>query len=254
MAICVVFVCNKKYLPKFTDTINMLKTAGKYKGDITLIIGADLKDQKTDLETKYNIEVVYFPEFTFDEDFMNSFYSLTRPGIWKNKIFQYHKFHLFNSYFKKWDYILYLDCGIKILRPIQPLLDLQKANILLARNDPWGPFINKWSLGTQFDETHPKFNELNSKYNLFNIKNYFNTSCMLFDTNIIQENTCKNLYDLSIKYPLAITNDQAIVALYFICIDEKWEELSVEDDEQYFYDYKPRNRKKPYIMHKWWEL
>tara|TARA_Y100000992_G_C21183073_1_gene451669 strand:- start:48 stop:746 length:699 start_codon:yes stop_codon:yes gene_type:complete len=232
----------------------MLKTKGEYNGEILLIIGDDMKDKENEIKLKYDIQVKYFPNFIFDEKFMKDFNSLNRQALWKNKIFQYHKFHIFNTYFKQWDYILYLDCGINILRPIKPILELKKPDILLARNDPWGPFINKWSLGTQFDQTHNKFEELNKTYNLLDIKNYFNTSFMLLDTNIIKENICKDLYNLSINFPLAITNDQAIIALYFICIDKKWEELKIEDEKQYYYDYKPRNRSKPYIMHKWWEL
>jgi len=254
MSICIVFVCNKKYLTKFSKTIQMLKQNGNYNGDIILIIGDDLKEQEIKLKNEYNISVKYFPNLIFDKEFMDNFNKLNRDSLWKNKIFQYHKFHLFNSYFKQWNYILYLDCGINILRPIQPILDSKENNILFARNDPWGPFINKWSLGTQFDQTHPMFNELNIKYELLNIKNYFNTSVILFDTNIIQENTSKDLYNLSIKYPLSITNDQGIIALYFICINKKWKELKIKDNNQYYYDYKPRNKKKLYIMHKWWEL
>jgi hypothetical protein len=254
MTTCIVFLCNKRYLSKFSKTLKMLRDNGKYDGDITLIIGNDLKEQEIKLKEEYNIQVKYFPDFKFDEEFMKNFNSLNRSSQWRNKIMQYHKFHIFDIYFKQWKYILYLDCGINILRPIQPILDVKKADILLARNDPWGPFINKWSLGTQFDQTHPIFNELNEKFNLLDVKNYFNTSFMLFDTNIIQKNISNELYNLSLKYPLAITNDQAIIALYFICINKKWEEIKIEDDIQYYYDYKPRNKSKPYIMHKWWEL
>ena len=130
-------------------------------------------------------------------------------------------------------------------------------NTFLARNDAWGPFVNKWSLGTQFDTEHPMFNELNEKYDLLNIKKYFQTGVMLYDTNIINENTFNDLYELANKYPIAKMNDQAIIALYFICIDKKWQELPVEDNEQQYYDLKPRRSLreggKPYIMHKWWE-
>ena len=65
-------------------------------------------------------------------------------------------------------------------------------------------------------------------------------------------NKIKNdLYELTLKYPIVIQNDQAIIALYFVCIDKKWEDLIKEDDKQYFYDYKPNKKGKPYIMHKW---
>lgn len=250
MTTCVVFVCNQRYLKKFSKTIKMLRENGKYEGDIVLIIGNDLKEMETELKEQYNISVKYFPDTIFSDDFIKDFSSLKRNGIWRDKIFQYHKFNIFNTFFKKWDYIFYIDCGIKVFRPVQPIIDSKIENTLLARNDPWGPFLNKWTLGTQFDNQHPIFHELNEKYNLLNIKSYFNTSVMLIDTNIIQETTSKELYNLSVKYPISLTNDQGIIALYFICINKKWQELKKEDDDQYYYDYKPNNNK-PYIMHKW---
>ena len=257
MSLCAVFVCDQRYLSKFTKTLKMLRENGKYEGDVVLIIGDDLKHKETELQEKFNISVKYFSNIAFKDNFIKEFNSLKRDQHWKTKIFQYHKFNIFDVFFKKWDYIFYIDCGINIFRPVQPIIDSKIENTLLARNDPWGPFLNKWSLATQFDTEHPIFRELNEKYNLLNIKSYFNTSLMLIDTNIIQETTSKELYDLSVKYPISITNDQAIIALYFICINKKWQEFKIEDDEQYYYDYKPRRSLaqggKPYIMHKWWE-
>jgi hypothetical protein len=46
-------------------------------------------------------------------------------------MFQYHKLHLFNTFFKQWDYIFYLDCGITIFSNIEPIIQECKKNILL---------------------------------------------------------------------------------------------------------------------------
>ena len=252
MSICVLFVCNKKYMGKFQNTLNMLRTNGKYEGEVVLIIGNDLKEESEKLNEKYNIQTVYFPDFYFDENFMKEFNSLDRQSHWKDKIFQYHKFNIFDEFFKKWDYIFYIDSGVKIFRPIEPILKTRSKDTLYARNDPWGPFINKWTLGSQFDMKNPIFKSFNEEYNLDKITSYFNTSVMLFDTSIITSTIKNDLYQLSLKYPISITNDQAIIAFYFICIYKKWQELQKQDDEQCFYDYKPDDRiKKPYIMHKW---
>ena len=244
MSVCVLFVCNNKYINKFQNTLNMLRTNGKYEGEVVLIIGNDLKEESEKLNEKYNIQTIYFPDFYFDKNFIDE-------SFLKDKLFQYHKFHIFDEFFKRWNYILYLDCGIKIFRPIEPILKSYKKDTFYARTDPWGPFVNKWCLGSQFDMKNPKFKELNDKYNVDKIMNYPNTSVMLFDTNIITNNIKNDLYELTLKYPIVIQNDQAIIALYFVCIDKKWEDLKKEDDKQYFYDYKPNKKGKPYIMHKW---
>ena len=248
MNICVVFVCNNKYLNKFKNTLQLLRTNGQYEGDVLLVIGNDLKEQENEIKKNYNIQVKYFPDIIFDEDFMKNFNSLNRPGHWKSKIFQYHKFYLFDVYFKQWDYIFYLDCGINILRPIQPILDSKKKYNLLAHNDAYPTQLGKWKLSLQFDKTKPLFKNLCEKYDLN--KDYFQTTILLFDTNIIHEKLFENIYNLACKYPISRTNDQGIIALYFINVENKWEQIKIQDEEQYYYDYIKRSGNKPYIMHK----
>lgn len=251
MSLCIVFFCNSKYFPKFKQTLHQLRNAGEYKGEIVLAIGDDLLDKQESIQNEYDVTVKHFPDIVFNDKFLSYFNTIKRDGLWRNKIFQYHKFYLFDEYFKQWKYIFYLDCGVKIFRPIQTIIDSKSENTMLARNDPWGPFINKWSLATQFDMECDVFPPMNQLFHLDTIKNYFQTTIMLFDTQIIESTTFQDLNDLANKYPCSITNDQAIIALYYICINPKWKELPIEDDIQYFYDYKPRNNKKPYIIHKW---
>jgi len=43
--ICIVFVCNKQYINNFINSYFDLINNGKYKGDICLVIGNDLKDE-----------------------------------------------------------------------------------------------------------------------------------------------------------------------------------------------------------------
>ena len=246
MNICVVFVCNKNYLQKFSNTLHLLRINGQYNGEVVLIIGDDLKEQETELKNKYNIKVKYFPDIIFDKEFINNFNSLNRSAHWKIKKFQYHKFYLFDVYFKQWDFIFYLDCGINIFRPIQPILDSKKKNKLLAHNDAYPTYI--WKLSNQFDNNHHLFKKLEKEYNL-NI-NYFQTTIMLYDTKIINENTYYDLFKLANKYPISRTNDQGIIALFYTTINKKWEQIKMQDDTQYYYDYMKRNNNKPYIMHK----
>ena len=122
MSVCVLFVCNNKYINKFQNTLNMLRTNGKYEGEVVLIIGNDLKEESEKLNEKYNIQTIYFADFYFDKNFIDE-------SFLKDKLFQYHKFHIFDEFFKRWNYILYLDCGIKIFRPIEPILKSYKKDM-----------------------------------------------------------------------------------------------------------------------------
>jgi hypothetical protein len=109
--VCVVFLCDKAYFNKFIYTCNQLITNGKYKGNICLVIGDDLLNDKLldcDLIRNNNIMIKHFPNIKFTKEFIDIQRNIPRPPHWFKKLFQFHKLHLFNTFFKQWDYIFYL--------------------------------------------------------------------------------------------------------------------------------------------------
>ena len=71
--LCVVFLCDKAYFNKFVNTCNQLITTGKYKGDICLVIGDDLHNDKMldcDIIKNNNITIKHFPNITFTKEFL----------------------------------------------------------------------------------------------------------------------------------------------------------------------------------------
>ena len=213
--VCVVFVCNQKYFDKFLMTCGQLIERGKYKGEICLVIGDDLKEKNEYLQHSFilenKIKIKYFPDIYFTNQFIDTFYRLGRDELWRQKIFQYHKLHLFNVYFKKWDYIFYIDCGVNIYQDVKPMIESRKNMRLLAHSDSYPNY--EWKLKVQFDSSNELFEKMNRTYDL-NI-DYFQTTIMLYDTQIIEENTFRDLHQLMLDYPISKTNDQGIIALYF---------------------------------------
>jgi len=57
------------------------------------------------------------------------------------------------------------------------------------------------------------FDKLEENYKL-EVQNYFQTGVMYFDTNIIEKNTKNEIINLVKKYPISISNEQAILNLY----------------------------------------
>jgi hypothetical protein len=80
---------------------------------------------------------------------------------------------------------------------------------------------------------------------------YFQTTIMLFDTSIIEDDTFQQLYELTEKYPVSKTNDQGILNLYYHCIKKKWKQIELGDEFTYYYDFNIRQSDKPYIMTKY---
>ena len=246
--VCVVFLCNKAYFSKFIYTGNQLIVNGKYKGNICLVVGDDLHNNELlncDIIKNNNIVVKYFPNISFSNEFLITNNSIQTDGRNLTKKFQWHKLHLFNIFFKEWNYILYLDCGIHIFSDISPILNEITENTLLAHSDAYPTY--EWKLHNQFDKKNVEyFSKLNNTFNL-NI-DYFQTTMMLYDTKIIQNNTYDNLFKLSTEYPISKTNEQGIMALYFTNIEPLFKQIKTHNEVIHFYDYLSRDKNNKYIM------
>ena len=248
MEVCAVFLCDKAYFNKFIYTCNQLITNGKYSGKICLVVGDDLQNDKIldcDLIKKNNIIIKHFPNIPNTQTFLEIQKKMERPPHWFQKQFQFHKFHLFNTYFKQWDFIFYLDCGITIFSDVSPIINEITKNTLLAHSDAYPTY--EWKLHNQFDKKNTEyFTKLNETHNL-NI-DYFQTTVMLYDTNVIQTDTYDNLLNLLWEYPISITNDQGIIALYFTNIKPLFKQIKTHNETLFFYDYLARRNNFKYIM------
>ena len=251
---CAVFVSNFRYLDKFFDTCQSLIEVGEYTGDIVLIVGNDIniENLKTHPFMKKNQIIIHpCPDIVFNREVSSKMDKTnTHCGKFGYKLFQYHKYHLFTPFFRKWNYVFYIDCGAKVYNNITPILETATPNTLLAHSDAYPAYT--WKLSCQFrGEMFPELKtELGERWNLE--RDYFQSTIMLFDTSIIEDDTFQQLYELTEKYPISGTNDQGILNLYFICIKNKWKQIEMGNDTTYFYDFNIRNSDKPYIMTKYY--
>lgn len=249
--ICCVFTCNNLYLDVFKKSAKELIVNGGFIGDIVLIIGDDLEEDNLKLDSffiDYKIEIVKFKEICFSNETNNVLESIVindKRNLTKK--FQWHKLNIFDVFFKKWNYVLYLDCGMKIHQNIMPILNLREKNKLIAQSDNYPD--NGWTLKLQFDMTNPLSNNLASKYNL-NI-DYPQTGLLLFDTEIINENLFYDLLKLVDEFPITKTNEQAYVALYFTNVKKIWQKIPIGDETKYFYHPFILNKDKNYIITKY---
>jgi len=247
---CIILVFNKAYLEKAKNTINLIRDVGQYNGDIVCIVGDDLIDMESEIVSfSKNIIYKYFPDIDRKEIIeilsKNNFdyeYSVT-------KNFQFHKFYCFHPFFKEnYEKCLYIDCGMQIFKPIDKIINLDCRNLLLAHSDTY-PLYN-FELEIQFDKTvyEDLHSDVSEKYNLN--RDYFQSTLMLYDPKIILEDTLEKLIELSKVYFNSRTNDQAILNLYFLCIRNIWQQITINDNETFYYDYTERYYldKSQYIM------
>jgi hypothetical protein len=248
--ICCVFVSNKPYLDKFKKTVIDLLYNGLYKNDIVLIIGDDFLEDELYNDFFFiqnKIKIVKFENIDFGEKTKTHLENIKTDGRNILKKFQWHKLHIFNEFFKKWDFILYLDCGMKIHSDINPVLDLRKKDKLIAHSDNFPN--NGWDLSLQFESNNELFKRLEYKFNLR--IDYPQTGLMLFDTSIISNNIFQNLLNLVHAYPISKTNEQAYIALYFTNILKIWERMPEGNEEKYYYHCFKLKKDKNYIITKY---
>jgi hypothetical protein len=267
MSVCVVFFCNKPFLDKFFFSCNQLITNGKYNGDICLFIGDDLNNSNITEHPfiqKNKIIIKYFPEIKFTENFLKCREEFTKNAPRKWPLFMFNKLNVFNLYFKNWNYILYLDCGMHIFNDINPLINLKEENKFLANRDGIdgedvdenlfrtlnneNKLGNAMKLHAQFFKNEPYYSKLKANYDVY--KNAPQATMFLFDTNIIKNDTLSNLINLAHQYPILKTGDQPLIALYFTQIKPCWKQLKRKINNIYTYDL-VRCVREQYIMVKY---
>jgi len=250
---CIILMSNMSFIQKAKETIRQIRQIGEYTEDIVLLIGDDLKkfDKLNNMFSDDRLIIKYFP--TIDRSKEIEIYKNTpiSDGREINKTFQFHKIHCFDIYFKQWDVCFYIDAGMQIFKPIDKFFKLDYKNSLIAHNDDYPFFKNKLNCQFNKDVFPELYNELENEYSL-NI-DYFQSGVMIYDTNIIEENTKNILLEMSKKWINSRTNEQGIMNLLFNSDYMCWKQLQIKDNDTYFYDYWERDNLKytDYIMLKY---
>jgi len=119
------------------------------------------------------------------------------------------KFHLFTPEFKKWKTVIYIDDDIIVRHSLDLLCNINGFN---ACKD----LVN---LKSQFKENNPPDDLLNK---LDMKTKSFNTGILAFNTDLISQDTFKDLNILFRRYVSCTFGEQTILNIYFY---KKWSEL-----------------------------
>jgi len=237
---CVVFVCNLPYISKFIDSCRQLVTVGKYSGPICLVISDDLLGNSMlnhPVIVENRVIIKHFPNIRFPDWFMDFIEKIDRPRpFFEKAMIVLHKYHIFNIFFKQWDYILYVDTGAGFFNPIQPLLDTKRQGTLLAHSNAFPSY--QIGLEEEFACISPYIDNMKAKYDL-NV-DYPQSTLMLYDTSIITDTTFDELYNLTLEFPISYQSEQGIMALYFVHVRKIWKQIPLGNATNFYYDWAPR--------------
>jgi lipopolysaccharide biosynthesis glycosyltransferase len=119
------------------------------------------------------------------------------------------KYHIFDTFFKNWEKILYIDCDTFIFSDLSPLFNLLDTNDFIVdfETNSIKNFFSMWVNSIPFitdnqNEIHNKFIELENESNIDVNQDGFNSGILLFNSKLINDETIDNLYNLSDKYKL----------------------------------------------------
>ncbi len=234
-AIC--FVADFRYLYKnFKRINNELRTKGNYKGEILIITSVFAPTFLIkEIRKSKNVKIFRFRKIKFSKKTEQSLKNLNiKENRHINKNFQWNKLYLFNKKVKNWKYIFYFDINMNIHNDINPLINIRPENKIFARADGFPNYL--WKLSSQFDTSQESYKKLSEIYDLERT-DYFQTGLMYFDTNIIEDATFEKIISIVEKYPISTTNEQGILNLYFLFINQKYEELETYIDGKLSYFY-----------------
>uniref|UniRef100_A0A6C0B1D1 Nucleotide-diphospho-sugar transferase domain-containing protein n=1 Tax=viral metagenome TaxID=1070528 RepID=A0A6C0B1D1_9ZZZZ len=212
-----VLVTDKKYFNKAIVTIQDLKYVGKWNGDIVLITIDFYLD--ISFKTEFNIIEMKFPEI----DKTNLLEKIGPQGFSNSdkreihKLNQWEKLHVFDDVFMKWDRVVFLDAGLRVLDNVSYLLELNYKNKILAPNDAAPNFEPNKIFKYQISYDNMNLVELvkaDFGESIFDSQHMLN--CMwVYDTNILHTCNKKQLIDAMNTYTLCRNNEMTLMNLLF---------------------------------------
>ena len=125
IAVCVVgnYKFLRRHLNKF---IAQVREKGCYEGDIVVLTSKYTLSIFLKIKNKTNLQFLRFKKINFDKITNNILKTIDtngQPNRHINKRFQWHKIHLFDTKFKEWKYIFYIDINMSIHKDINPILN-----------------------------------------------------------------------------------------------------------------------------------
>lgn len=218
-----VIVTDLNYFKKAKRTIIDLRTKGNWQKDIVIItINFTLNNNFKEF---YNIIEVQFNQIDKSELLNkignNGFSNSDKREI--TKLNQWEKIHVFDDYFMKWNRVVFLDAGLRILDDVKYLLELDYKDKILAPKDGKYNDYNLFKCQLSYDneemveKVKKDFGE-----NILN-ENYFLNCMWIYDTNILRLCDKNQMIEAMNTYTLCRTNEMGIMNLLLTFKYNLWE-------------------------------
>jgi hypothetical protein len=222
-------VTDRQYFDKAKKTIIDLRSKGNWTKDIVLVtidfdLNANFKDFYNIIEKKF---LVIDKTTLLSKIGKNGFIDTTdKREI--NKLLQWEKLHIFDDYFKKWQRVIFVDAGLRILDDVKYLLEMDYKDKILAPKD--GKLFENQSFNCQLSYDKPEliYSLKNEMGEQILTSNYMLNCMWIYDTNILNVCDKNQLIEAMNKYTFCKTNEMGIMNLLFHFKYKLWEPFPIK--------------------------
>jgi hypothetical protein len=252
-----VLVTDSAYLYKAKKTIIDLRSIGQWHGDLVLI-NLEMSSINPTFLNYYKITEKRFPELEQKDQLLNILeyrpYPDTIDGREIRLPNQWEKLHVMDPFFKKWERVVFLDAGMRILYSVhESILTLDFKGKFLAPDDGgnYSPTIpNPAKLfESQISRSYPLSTEaVRRDFPAVNdLKEAYFLNCIwVYDTNILDICKKSEMLEGMIAYPICKTNEMALMNLYIHFKYGLWERFpKYASNGKILFDWCERNNPEP---------
>lgn len=235
MKTVVVTLCDKGYIEKATQTISELRTVGQWDGDVVLL-AVDCPPLR--LPSVEVLEVSHLPT----EGLLRAYADFPfqgGDGRHLTRLTQWDKLHVFAPTFKRWERVLFLDAGMRILSPIRPLLELDCTGRLLAPDDGEYPPNPEVRFHRLVDPGNPTaYERLLQEFGPDVLQSRcFLNGIFLYDTALLDRIPMTELVETMNTYPIARCNEMTVMNIVFGARHKVWSPMPKRLGATYSFGY-----------------
>jgi hypothetical protein len=251
-------LCNRGFWEKAIYTINGARTVGKWRDDIILLTDFPLSSSEEETLNDYDVIHKLVPPISVETVNIMWEFHKDHPdySYIKDHDILFQKLRFFDTYFKAWDIVFYLDASATVYGDLNRFKTAcEPTGFIYAHSDCYPTY--KWTLERQFaleflsEEQKQSFLH---KFKIFDEKglgrDYFQSTIFIYDTKILNDSTLPELIDMIKEYPICTRADQGILNLYFNALHTLWKQIPFADEQGYLYDFLRRfkNRNEDYVV------
>jgi hypothetical protein len=243
MSTVFVTLCDEPYFHKAMQTIKDIRGVGEWTGDLVLItVGFSIPEEAK----KFSVIPVSFPgiptESLLAHFRANPFSVPTCDGREFKKCTQWEKLHVFDSFFCKWERVVFMDAGLRLLDGVGNFLSLEWRGKFLAPDDTWNDPSKTFRCQIEMSKNEKYIEDLSSKYDFLDQK-YFLNCIFIFDTSLLTNTSKEEMIVIMNTFPIWRTNEMGVMNIFFTFHLKVWTPFpTFAKNGKYLFDWCEYNR------------